>query len=164
MPTIYDSRIIACFFPFYSLLIQHRFSFLGITAQEDRDTREGEDVSLECRFAPPIAGKNPKYFWLRTNKRNHDNVAVQDTPLESNYRIDFKPEQGRYDLLISNTSYDRDNGKFECRVKAAGSGQDLHSQVCITCADLFLLIFRIKKLISKKFPNKSLFNKLLLLL
>lgn len=103
--------------------------FPGIAAQEDRDTRESEDVSLECRFPPSIAGKNPKYFWLRTNKKNHDNVAVQDTPLERNYRIDFRPELGRYDLLISNTSYDRDNGRFECRVKAAGSGQDLHSQV-----------------------------------
>lgn len=30
--------------------------------------------------------------------------------------------------MIMNTSYDRDNGMFECRVKAAGSGRDLHSQ------------------------------------
>lgn len=33
-----------------------------------------------------------------------------------------------YDLLISNASYDRDNGKFECKVKAGGSGTNLHEQ------------------------------------
>lgn len=30
--------------------------------------------------------------------------------------------------MISNASYDRDNGRFECRVKAGGSGASLHSQ------------------------------------
>lgn len=44
------------------------------------------------------------------------------------HRLDFRPELGRYDLLISNASYERDNGKFECRLKAPGSGRDLHSQ------------------------------------
>lgn len=33
-----------------------------------------------------------------------------------------------YDLLISNASYDRDNGKFECKVKVGGSGTNLHEQ------------------------------------
>lgn len=37
-------------------------------------------------------------------------------------------ENGIYDLLISNASYDRDNGKFECKVKAGGSGANLHVQ------------------------------------
>ncbi|XP_068085269.1 cell adhesion molecule Dscam2 [Anabrus simplex] len=95
--------------------------------EDAKDTREGEDVSLQCRFAPQV-GQAPTFFWVRTNKRNHDNVAIQQTPLDINYRLDFKPEQGRYDLLIMNASYDRDNGRFACRVKAAGSGQDLHSQ------------------------------------
>lgn len=44
------------------------------------------------------------------------------------FRLDFRPDQGRYDLLISNASYERDNGQFECRLKAGGSGRDLHSQ------------------------------------
>lgn len=35
---------------------------------------------------------------------------------------------GRYDLLISNATYERDNGEFECKVLATGSGQELHSQ------------------------------------
>ncbi|XP_034242329.1 uncharacterized protein LOC117645893 isoform X4 [Thrips palmi] len=98
-------------------------------APEVRDTREGEDVSLSCRFAPQVAQQNPTYFWLRVNTRKHDNVAIGDAPLDTNYRLDFRPEQGRYDLLISNVSYERDNGRFECRVKAPGSGLDLHSHV-----------------------------------
>lgn len=44
------------------------------------------------------------------------------------HRLDYRPEQGRYDLLIKNASYDRDNGRFECRVKAGGSGDNLHEQ------------------------------------
>lgn len=43
-------------------------------------------------------------------------------------RLDYHPEKGIYDLLISNASYDRDNGKFECKVKAGGSGANLHVQ------------------------------------
>jgi echinoid protein len=42
--------------------------------------------------------------------------------------LNFHPEKGIYDLLISNASYDRDNGKFECKVKAGGSGANLHVQ------------------------------------
>lgn len=44
------------------------------------------------------------------------------------FRLDFRPELGIYDLLISNSTYERDNGKFECRLKAAGSGREIHSQ------------------------------------
>lgn len=98
------------------------------TTEDTMDTHEGEDVTLECRFQPPPPGQTPTYFWLRTIRGRHDNVAVQQTPLELRYKLDFRPTQGRYDLLISNASYERDNGRFECRVKAAGSGQDLHAQ------------------------------------
>jgi len=42
--------------------------------------------------------------------------------------LEFSLDEGRYDLLISNVSYERDNGQFECRVKAPGSGVDLHAQ------------------------------------
>lgn len=44
------------------------------------------------------------------------------------FRLDFRPELGIYDLLISNSTYERDNGKFECRLKAAGTGREIHSQ------------------------------------
>ena len=36
---------------------------------------------------------------------------------------------GEYDLIIPFTSYARDNGQFECKMKEAGSGQILHSVV-----------------------------------
>ncbi|KAJ8910183.1 hypothetical protein NQ315_004523 [Exocentrus adspersus] len=42
--------------------------------------------------------------------------------------LNYQVEKGIYDLLISNASYDRDNGRFECKVKAGGSGANLHVQ------------------------------------
>ena len=98
--------------------------------EEAKDTREGEDVTLECRFAPQLVsgGQDTTFYWSRTNKHNHDSIAIHQTPLDPYYRVDYKPEQGRYDLMITNASYDRDNGKFECRVKASGSGRNIHFQ------------------------------------
>uniref|UniRef100_A0A8D8W7X6 Hemicentin-1 n=1 Tax=Cacopsylla melanoneura TaxID=428564 RepID=A0A8D8W7X6_9HEMI len=95
----------------------------------EHDTHEGEDFTLECRFPPHLSSQEPTLYWLRTNRRNHDNVAIRTTPFDKDYKIDYRPDSGRYDLIISNASFERDNGKFECRLKAAGSGQDLHSQV-----------------------------------
>jgi echinoid protein len=43
-------------------------------------------------------------------------------------RVDFRPEKGIYDLRITNASYNRDNGRFECRIKAQGTGDDVHQQ------------------------------------
>lgn len=43
-------------------------------------------------------------------------------------RVDYSPGTGKYDLRIRNSTYDRDNGKFECRIKEKGSGQTLHSK------------------------------------
>jgi echinoid protein len=104
---------------------------VSVMTEEAKDTREGENVSLECRFAPQlvIGGQdNTTFYWSRTNKHNKDSVAIHHTPLDPNYRVDFRPDQGRYDLRITNASYDRDNGKFECRVKASGSGRNIHFQ------------------------------------
>ncbi|XP_017483525.1 PREDICTED: irregular chiasm C-roughest protein-like, partial [Rhagoletis zephyria] len=42
--------------------------------------------------------------------------------------IDFRPGRGIYDLQIKNTSYNRDNGRFECRIKAKGTGADVHQE------------------------------------
>ncbi|XP_054261719.1 hemicentin-1 isoform X2 [Macrosteles quadrilineatus] len=111
-----------------------RVAFLVVTISSalvlchSQDTREGEDVNLECRFPPHLATQQATFYWLRTNKRGHDNVAISSSALDPNYRVDLRPEQGRYDLLISNASFDRDNGQFECRLKVVGSGKDLHSQ------------------------------------
>ena len=43
--------------------------------------------------------------------------------------MDYRPEEGRYDLHISNVSFARDDGRFECRLKMSGTGKDIHSQV-----------------------------------
>lgn len=43
-------------------------------------------------------------------------------------RLDFRPSRGIYDLQIKNTSYNRDNGRFECRIKAKGTGADVHQE------------------------------------
>lgn len=52
----------------------------------------------------------------------------QITIISSRHRVDFHPENGIYDLRITNASYNRDNGRFECRVKAQGTGDDVHQQ------------------------------------
>lgn len=44
------------------------------------------------------------------------------------FRLDFHPERGIYDLQIKNVSYNRDNGRFECRIKAKGTGADVHQE------------------------------------
>lgn len=62
------------------------FPVEAIKSEEARDTREGEDVTLECRFSPQLTAMQPAYFWVRTNRRDHDNVAIQGTPLDVNYR------------------------------------------------------------------------------
>ena len=43
-------------------------------------------------------------------------------------RVEHYPEQGKYDLVISKATYDRDNGQYECRMKESGSGLELHSK------------------------------------
>ena len=42
-------------------------------------------------------------------------------------RVEARPGEGRYDLHISHANYDRDNGKFECRVKEDGTGVELYT-------------------------------------
>ena len=44
------------------------------------------------------------------------------------YRVDHRPEVGIYDLSIKKANYDRDNGRFECRMKEGGTGNELHSK------------------------------------
>lgn len=44
------------------------------------------------------------------------------------FRLDFRPNDGTYDLLIKNASFSRDNGRFECRIKAVGTGADVHQE------------------------------------
>ena len=41
--------------------------------------------------------------------------------------MDHRPREGRYDLHVSHANYDRDNGRFECRVKEDGTGVELYT-------------------------------------
>ena len=43
--------------------------------------------------------------------------------------MDHQPNLGRYDLRIRNSTYDRDNGNFECRKVEGGTGKKLHSSM-----------------------------------
>ena len=36
--------------------------------------------------------------------------------------------EGRYDLHVTHSNYDRDNGKFECRIKEDGTGVELYTK------------------------------------
>ncbi|XP_044734690.1 hemicentin-1 isoform X2 [Chrysoperla carnea] len=109
------------------LLVAISVTYAG---DEVKDTREGENVTLECRFSPIEVSTDEEltYYWVRNNKQTHDNVAIGKVPLDNNYRLDNRPEIGRYDLHITNASYERDNGRFECRIKEGGTGHDRHSQ------------------------------------
>lgn len=44
------------------------------------------------------------------------------------FRVNFRPERGIYDLQIENVQYSRDNGRFQCRIKAVGTGADVHQE------------------------------------
>ncbi|EDS35538.1 echinoid [Culex quinquefasciatus] len=57
-----------------------------------------------------------------------EKTALVSHCIDTGHRIDFRPDKGVYDLHISNTSYGRDNGRFECRIKASGTGADVHQE------------------------------------
>ena len=44
------------------------------------------------------------------------------------FRVERFPSLGQYDLKIKNTTYNRDNGNFNCMVKEAGTGKTLHTK------------------------------------
>ena len=61
---------------------------------------------------------------LQTTLRFQSNSTFFYTP----YRVDHKPQQGKYDLFITKANYNRDNGQFKCSLKEAGTGIELHSK------------------------------------
>ncbi|XP_034126244.1 Down syndrome cell adhesion molecule-like protein Dscam2 isoform X3 [Drosophila guanche] len=101
-----------------------------IVADESIDTRENADLTLKCRFTDKYESNDFSFFWTRwtANPAQFDNVAIGEVQLSSGYRLDFQPERGIYDLQIKNVSYSRDNGRFECRIKAKGTGADVHQE------------------------------------
>ncbi|XP_055680977.1 hemicentin-2-like isoform X1 [Lutzomyia longipalpis] len=117
-------------FNFITAFLLLAFAALCVVAgDESLDTREGEDVTLKCRFNEQHSTNEFSYYWARWTVGNkYENVAIGNIQLNTNYRLDFRPERGIYDLLIKNASYGRDNGRFECRVKAVGTGADVHQE------------------------------------
>jgi len=96
--------------------------------RESLDVLEGEEVLLQCRFAPVSAETSVTLYWIRNNRDGSDNAAIEATSLDSNYRVERFPSMGRYDLKIKNTTYNRDNGNFKCMVKEAGTGKTVHTK------------------------------------
>ncbi|KAF8791999.1 Hemicentin-1 like protein [Argiope bruennichi] len=94
---------------------------------DSRDVVEGETLRLPCRFHSALGSSTTLYFWSRVNKDGKDNAAINAAALDPHYNIDFSPQEGKYDLLISKANYDKDNGKFECWLKEGGSGVDIYS-------------------------------------
>ncbi|XP_053696578.1 cell adhesion molecule Dscam2-like [Sabethes cyaneus] len=113
----------------YALTILTVGAIVSVLADESLDTREGETLTLKCRFSEQQPSNDFTYYWARwTTANKFDNVAINNVQLNTNYRIDFRPKKGVYDLHITNTSYSRDNGRFECRIKASGTGADVHQE------------------------------------
>ena len=53
---------------------------------EIKDVTEGSNVQLECRFSPELSRKASTLYWIRTNRKGHDNVAIGETPFQNNYK------------------------------------------------------------------------------
>ena len=92
------------------------------------DVEEGQNVVLKCRFPAELSRKDSTLYWIRTNRKGHDNVAIGQTPFQASYQVDHRPDEGIYDLSISSATYDRDNGHFECRMKEGGTGNEFYSK------------------------------------
>ncbi|XP_076367053.1 cell adhesion molecule DSCAML1-like isoform X5 [Tachypleus tridentatus] len=93
----------------------------------NKDVVEGKTARLQCRFNPALSSGNVLYYWIRTNNDGKDNAAISGVALDPHYEVEFAPNDGRYDLLISHAKYDADNGQFECKLKEGGSGADIHN-------------------------------------
>ncbi|XP_071537068.1 hemicentin-2 [Panulirus ornatus] len=119
------------------LLLIGCVAVLASNREEVADVREGQDVTLKCRFNnPALLSNGGQIYWTRQRSGDKDNVAIGDMPLDRSYTVDLEPTEGRYDLNISRAMYERDNGMFECRFKEAGTGSNLHT----TTVNLTVLI------------------------
>ena len=133
------------------------------------DVLEGENVLLECKFPEGLFERDREYthYWIRSNRHGHDNVAIGGLQLENNYALDFHPESGVYHLRISNATYDRDNGQFECRMKEGKTGKILHTKsfdltvllkVCIIEHQILLKRKKLKVIINSEIIGYFVFN------
>ena len=55
--------------------------------EEVADVREGQDVTLKCRFNnPALLSTGGQIYWMRQRNGEKDNVAIADTPFDRNYK------------------------------------------------------------------------------
>jgi hypothetical protein len=57
--------------------------------EEKVDVRQGAGVELGCRFSPALlrpSSSGSTLYWIRSNSRNHDNVAIGQTAFHQDYR------------------------------------------------------------------------------
>ena len=75
--------LIALFLIFF--LVSTVFT-LAWAAEELIDTREGEDLTLKCRFNEQHTASEFSYYWARSAGANFENVAIGKIQLNTNYR------------------------------------------------------------------------------
>ncbi|XP_043189169.1 hemicentin-2-like [Amphibalanus amphitrite] len=93
------------------------------------DVMIGQDAVLQCRFDPTLARReNVSFVWSHKNIQEWDTVAIQGSIFRERYSVDYLPNEGTYDLRIRGATYATDNGQFDCKVRRAGSGNDLHTE------------------------------------
>ena len=63
------------------------FSSAGLARGEEQlDVVSGSAVTLKCRFDPQLTQKRSTLYWIRSNRINHDNVAIGETAFHQDYR------------------------------------------------------------------------------
>lgn len=95
-----------------SLLLLGALSVSCVRKEAAFDVLEGKDITLQCPFNNPglINSNNALYWMKQINGENADNVAIGDQAYHPNYKIRLVEEESRYDLIISQATYERDNG------------------------------------------------------
>lgn len=63
-------------------------SLVSVSHAEDllMDKREGEDITLKCRFNEQHQASEFSYYWARISGTKYENVAIGHVALASNYR------------------------------------------------------------------------------
>lgn len=74
-------------FSLFQFIYFSALSLVSVADGEDMmmDTREGENISLKCRFSEQHNTNEFSYYWAHIGTK-YDNVAIGPNPLASNYR------------------------------------------------------------------------------
>ena len=75
---------------------------------EEVDVRQGAGLQLDCRFSPALlqasTSTGSTLYWIRSNSRNHDNVAIGQTAFHQDYRLGDRADSLPSGLQVGNTS------------------------------------------------------------